>query len=68
MKYFDLKYFRPSTTSEKVDKSSDYDYIKAETIGKEKNGPECREVFHQCKRSILEIFTQIDDNKMFQFQ
>ena len=48
-------------------KPSDYDYIKAELIGKDQAEPECDKIFHQCKRSIMEIFTQIHDNKMFQF-
>jgi hypothetical protein len=40
--------------------------MKAELIGKD--GTACNEVFYQCKKSIMEIFTEIDNNKMFQFQ
>lgn len=58
---------RPSTTSEPVSKPSDYDYIEAELIGRDNTRAECEEVFQHCERSILEIFTEIYDNKMFEF-
>jgi hypothetical protein len=50
-----------------VSKKADYDYIKAEMIGRDRAGPACEKVFHQCKRSIMDIITNVDDNPLFQF-
>ncbi|KAG5669345.1 hypothetical protein PVAND_017233 [Polypedilum vanderplanki] len=59
-------FFTPSTTaaSEPVTKPSDYDYIKAEMMGKEdENGDKkiCEQAFKDCKESIMDVFTQIFD-------
>jgi hypothetical protein len=58
---------RPSSTSEPVSKKADYDYIKAEMIGRDKTGPTCDKVFKQCKRSIMDIITNVHENPFFQF-
>lgn len=50
-----------------MSKAGDYDYVKAESIGRDETKPDCGKVFHQCNRSIMEIFTEVYDNKMFQF-
>ncbi|CRK96915.1 CLUMA_CG010326, isoform A [Clunio marinus] len=55
----------PSTTAEAVSKLSDYDYIEAEKIGRTATSSGCDKVFHQCERSIMEIFTEVFESKMF---
>lgn len=59
--------FRPSTTSEPLSRLSDYDYIEAEKIGRDQRDGNCEEKFSDCRLSIVEIFTEIHDNKMFKF-
>ncbi|CAG9803950.1 unnamed protein product [Chironomus riparius] len=62
-------FFTPSTTSEPTNRPSDYDYIKAEAIGRDKKGDDetCKNVFYQCKQSILDIFTQNFDELLHFF-
>ena len=56
----------PSTTNEAITNPLHHDYIKAEALGK--SGEPCNEIFKECKKSLLEIFTQVHDNKMFDFK
>lgn len=49
--------FRPSATQDEVSDYSDYEYYRAERLGKE--GAPCEHVFKECKISILEQFTGV---------
>lgn len=59
-----ISIYRPSTTSEAVRSSSDYDFVKAELIGRDKADGGCEKVFHQCKQSIMEIFTEVYESSL----
>jgi hypothetical protein len=57
--------FTPSSTDDKIVNKDHYDYLKAEMLGKD--GEPCSKIFYQCTRSIMEIFTQVYDSKLFKF-
>ncbi|CAO1343249.1 unnamed protein product [Diamesa tonsa] len=57
--------FTPSSTVDPVLKSDHYDYLKAEQLGN--NDEPCNEIFFQCKKSVLDIFTQVYDSDLFKF-
>ncbi|CAG9811893.1 unnamed protein product [Chironomus riparius] len=50
-------FFTPSSTSDKIVNTEHYDYLKAEMFGQA--GEPCDKIFHQCKGSVLEIFTKV---------
>ncbi|KAL7019269.1 hypothetical protein ACKWTF_011056 [Chironomus riparius] len=52
-------FFTPSSTSDVIVNKEHYDYLKAEMLGEA--GKPCDQIFHQCKRSVLEIFTKSYD-------
>ncbi|KAL7019270.1 hypothetical protein ACKWTF_011057 [Chironomus riparius] len=52
-------FFTPSSTSDVIVNREHYDYLKAEMLGEA--GEPCDQIFHQCKKSILEIFTKVYD-------
>ncbi|XP_038114622.1 uncharacterized protein LOC6041203 [Culex quinquefasciatus] len=51
--------FSPSTTTEQLSEYSDNEYYRAEQLGRE--GAPCDRIFHECERSILELFTKVHD-------
>ncbi|XP_062554105.1 uncharacterized protein LOC134219400 [Armigeres subalbatus] len=51
--------FAPSTTSDPISEHSDNEYHRAEQLGRE--GAPCHLVFHECRNSILDVFTGIHD-------
>ncbi|XP_055547400.1 uncharacterized protein LOC129731430 [Wyeomyia smithii] len=51
--------FTPSTTSEPVSEHSDNEYYQAEQLGRE--GAPCHQIYHECKNTILDVFTGIHD-------
>lgn len=51
------KYRRPSSTNDEITEHSDYEYYRAEKMGKE--GVPCERVFKECKASILNQFSGI---------
>nr|XP_019556339.2 uncharacterized protein LOC109425548 [Aedes albopictus] len=53
--------FTPSTTAEPLSEHSDNEYYRAEQLGRE--GAPCQLVFHECRNSILDVFTGIHDPK-----
>lgn len=48
---------RPSTTHDDISDHSDYEYYRAEKLGKE--GAPCEHVFKECESSILDQFTGV---------
>jgi hypothetical protein len=54
-----FSYSSPTSTSDVIVNRDHYDYIKAEMLGQA--GEPCDKIFHQCKRSVLEIFTKAFD-------
>lgn len=59
-------FFTPSSTDDVIINKDHYDYVKAEMLGNA--GENCGEVFYQCKKSIMEIFTQVYDSRnLFKF-
>ncbi|XP_038120306.1 uncharacterized protein LOC119770108 [Culex quinquefasciatus] len=51
--------FTPSTTTESLSEHNDNEYYRAEQLGRE--GAPCEQVFHECKQSILDVFTGVHD-------
>ncbi|XP_039449120.1 uncharacterized protein LOC120428210 [Culex pipiens pallens] len=51
--------FTPSTTTESLSEHNDNEYYRAEQLGRE--GAPCEQVFHECKQSILDVFTSVHD-------
>lgn len=56
-------YFSPSSTNDPIVNKDHYDYVKAEMLGQ--TGEPCDKIFHQCSRSILDIFTKAYDINTF---
>lgn len=58
---FEIKYqyyiYRPSLTNDEITDHSDYEYYRAEKLGKE--GAPCEHVFNECETSILDKFTGV---------
>lgn len=52
--------FRPSSTDDPIVNKDHYEYVEAEKLGNA--GKPCDQIFHQCKKSILEIFTKTYGN------
>ncbi|CAO1440557.1 unnamed protein product [Diamesa tonsa] len=57
--------FTPSTTTDPIRTPAHHDYVEAEQLGK-RDEP-CSEIFNQCKKSVLDIFTQVYDSQLFHF-
>lgn len=62
--------FRPSASNDEISEHSDYEYLRAEMLGKD--GAPCEQVFKECKVSILQQFggiytpmIDVDSNKFF---
>lgn len=49
-----ILFFRPSITNDEISEHSDYEYLRAEMLGKD--GAPCEQVFKECKVSILQQF------------
>lgn len=54
--------YRPSTTHDEVSEHSDYEYYRAEKLGKE--GAPCEQVFKECNISILNQFSGVYEPMM----
>ncbi|XP_058838185.1 uncharacterized protein LOC131693927 [Topomyia yanbarensis] len=52
--------FTPSTTSEPLSEHRDSEYLRAEQLGRE--GAPCQLVFHECRNTILDVFTGVHDS------
>ncbi|CAO1423350.1 unnamed protein product [Diamesa hyperborea] len=57
--------FTPSTTTDPITTPAHHDYVEAEQLGKRDEA--CSEIFNQCKKSVLDIFTQVYDSQLFHF-
>ncbi|XP_058449376.1 uncharacterized protein LOC131429326 [Malaya genurostris] len=51
--------FTPSTTAEPMSDHGDNEYYRAEQLGRE--GAPCEQVYHECKNTILDVFTGVHD-------
>ncbi|XP_065079694.1 uncharacterized protein LOC135702550 [Ochlerotatus camptorhynchus] len=51
--------FTPTTTEDPLSEHSDNEYYRAEELGRE--GAPCHVVFHECRNSILDVFTGVHD-------
>ncbi|XP_058824138.1 uncharacterized protein LOC131684906 [Topomyia yanbarensis] len=51
--------FTPSTTAEPLSEHRDNEYYRAEQLGRE--GAPCKQVFQECKNTILDVFTGVHD-------
>lgn len=62
---FYILVYRPSTTFDKVVKAEHYDYLKAEKLGEA--GEPCKELYKECRQSLMDIFTQVYDSPLYKF-
>lgn len=46
-------------------KAEHYDYLKAEKLGEA--GEPCKELYKECRQSLMDIFTQVYDSPLYKF-